>query len=75
MNTETRRTCVMTFVTSLGGQHNVRIRDPHTGLVTQDVFGASEMLIAANPFDETDVGDLTSLLRAQIITETIQTVL
>ena len=69
-NQEPRRTCVLTFVTSLGGQKNIRVNDPRNGLNAAGLGISASMFITANPFDEEKIGELVNMIRAEIITET-----
>lgn len=72
-NPEIRTTCVMTFLTSRENQHNVRVRDPRVGITVVNVSGAATTLIMANPF-ESEIGELERLVGAQLVTDTIYTI-
>ena len=65
----TTRNCVFTFNTSLDGTRTIRIPDQRTGILVPEFGAVAQGFIGVNPFDES-VGSLTSLRRAEIITET-----
>jgi len=65
---ETRETCVMVFATSLGGQKNVRVRDPRPTLSLSNVEAAAAFLTSGNVF-EPEIGRLERFVSAEIITE------
>ena len=69
MTPTTTHTCVMTFNTSLYGKRNVRIPDPRPGLSVSAVTTAAGSFLSISPFDET-IGTLTSLARAELVSET-----
>jgi hypothetical protein len=65
----TRQTCVLSFVTSLGGKKNVRVNDPRPVLTVSGLNAAANSLISANAFDAT-IGNLVSFEGAEVITKT-----
>lgn len=71
---EVRETCVMTFATSLGNQHRMRINDPRPNLAAANISATASILGAINVFDDT-VGRLESLVGAEVVTETITTII
>ncbi|MCL1862882.1 MAG: DUF2922 domain-containing protein [Defluviitaleaceae bacterium] len=71
---EVRETCVMTFATSLGKQHRMRINDPRPSLSETNANVAGALLTTVNVFDET-IGNLERLVGAEIIKETTRTII
>jgi len=65
----TRETCNMSFSTSAGKKHTVRIQNPDANLSPTTAINAATMFMSANPFDET-VGSLSDLLGIEIVTTT-----
>jgi hypothetical protein len=64
----------MTFNTSLGKQKIMRINNPRPGLSAQQIQMSGSMFISSNPFDAT-VGNLTSLIRGEIIRDITETLI
>jgi len=67
-------TCVMTFATSRGTRKNVGINNSFTAIAPASVRDAADRFLAVNPFDST-VGDLTRLIRAEVVSRSVTTVL
>jgi len=63
-------TCVLTFVTSLGRQKTLRINNPRPGISADAITAAANSIAQVNAFDST-VGNLTQLIKANVISQTV----
>ena len=61
-----KRTCQLTFRTSLGRNRVVSISDPCVTFNAAVANSVGNLILTANPF-ESEAGDLVSFTRAQIV--------
>jgi len=64
-----REQVVFTFTTSKGKKRTVRVNDPSLSLTPMNATAAGEIIISANPFDDS-VGGLVALESAERVTTT-----
>ena len=70
----TREFCSLIFNTSLGNHRTVRIPEPRPNLTFAVVNTTADSFLATQPFDDR-VGTLTGLRAAELVTETLITLI